>query len=221
MRRLASRQTFVVIALIVLLAAALAAVAALGRGDPGSSEQPARGAAATRQADRPARAHGDVAIATAYLGISRAQLRSELRAARTLAQIADATPGKSSSGLVHALVSARVTRVTSRVQAEVNRVRGSQGRRSGDGLIAAGYLGISRAQLFKALKGGRTLAQIADATPGKSAAGLIDALVAARKARLERAATAGLFPQAHLQRALSALRARVTARVNRTHQRPR
>jgi hypothetical protein len=205
------------IALIVVLAAAVAAVTALGRGDPGGGGPPARGTAATRRAGQPARGHGDLTIAGAYLGISKAQLRSELRAARTLAQIADATPGKSSAGLIHALVSARVTRVTPRVLAEVNRVRGSEGRPSGAGHIAAGYLGISQAQLLKALKGGRTLAQIADATPGKSAAGLIDALVAARKATLERAAAAGRIPQARLEKALSRLRPRVTARVNRTH----
>ena len=49
---------------------------------------------------------------------------------------------------------------------------------------AAAYLGISPAQLTGELSSGKTLAQIADASAGKSAAGLTEALVAARKARL-------------------------------------
>jgi hypothetical protein len=58
----------------------------------------------------------------------------------------------------------------------------------------AAYLGTSPAALSSELSGGKTLAQIADGTAGKSKAGLIDALVAAeRRAPLpERAARARL-----------------------------
>ena len=66
---------------------------------------------------------------------------------------------------------------------------------------AAGYLGLTGAQLQSELRGGRSLAQIASASHGKSTAGLIDALVAAKRARLAK---------------LSAtLTQRVTAEVNR------
>jgi hypothetical protein len=58
---------------------------------------------------------------------------------------------------------------------------------------AAGYLGITRAELAAKLSSGHSLAEIAAATPGRSAAGLIEALVAAKRARL--AAFAAKLPQ--------------------------
>ena len=48
---------------------------------------------------------------------------------------------------------------------------------------AATYLGISQTSLFTQLRAGKTLAQIANGTAGKSAAGLIAALVADAKQR--------------------------------------
>ena len=42
---------------------------------------------------------------------------------------------------------------------------------------AATYLGVSQSELFSDLRSGKTLAQIANATSGKSEAGLVDALV--------------------------------------------
>ena len=61
------------------------------------------------------------------------------------------------------------------------------GHRSGawGGLQAAAtYLGVSAESLFAQLRTGKTLAQIATETSGKSASGLVDALVADAKARL-------------------------------------
>jgi hypothetical protein len=49
---------------------------------------------------------------------------------------------------------------------------------------AAGYLGISTAQLAAKLSSGQSLAEIAAATPGRSAAGLIESLVSAKRAAL-------------------------------------
>src|SRR5437879_2281452 len=49
---------------------------------------------------------------------------------------------------------------------------------------AASYLGVSTAQLAGKLNSGQSLAEIADATPGRSAAGLTDALVTAKRAAL-------------------------------------
>jgi hypothetical protein len=213
MRRPTSRQRFAAIALIIALGACVAAVAAIGRGDPHGSGPPARAAAS----NRPARGHGDLAVAAGYLGLSRAQVRDALRAGRTLAQVAGATGGKSSAGLVHALVGAKVARLTPRIVAEVNRVRAKGGAGRGAGHVVASYLGLSPVELRAAIRSGRTLAQIADATPGKSAAGLVDALVAARKSRLEGAAAAGRLTQAREQAMLAKARARVTARVNRAH----
>src|SRR5258708_4332526 len=96
MRRPTSRQRFATTALLIAVAAGVGAVAAFGGGDPHGSGPPARGAAS----NRPARGHGDLAVAADYLGLSRAQVRDALRAGRTLAKVAGTTGGKSSAGLV-------------------------------------------------------------------------------------------------------------------------
>jgi hypothetical protein len=76
---------------------------------------------------RAARAHGVSALAlfaapghlgdsaARYLGVSLTQLRSDLRAGKTLARLAAATPGKSEDGLLAALVAARQQRIAARV----------------------------------------------------------------------------------------------------------
>jgi hypothetical protein len=81
--------------------------------------------------------------------------------------------------------------------------------------LSARYLGVGRSQLHKQLRSGRTLAQIADATSGKSAAGLIDVLVAARSARLSAAASVGALSQQKARTRLANLRSRVTREVYR------
>lgn len=48
----------------------------------------------------------ELAAATAYLGISADELRTQVESGKTLAQIADATSGKSANGLIDALVAA-------------------------------------------------------------------------------------------------------------------
>jgi hypothetical protein len=177
--------------------------------------------------------HGPVAVAAGYLGLSTAQLQSELHSGRSLAQIANATGGKSASGLANALIAADRARLStaiatlpSRVQAQVNRAGGPNGRTLGaaaprrqGGAAAARYLGISRAQLQRELRSGRSLAEIADTTPGKSAAGLIDALVSARKAALDARVADGRLTRAHEQARLSKLHAKVSTVVNQA--RPR
>jgi hypothetical protein len=79
---------------------------------------------------------------------------------------------------------------------------------------AATYLGLSRAQLFSRLQSGKTLAQIADATSGKSASGLIDALVAQQTSELDAAVKAGRITQALADRVEANLKQRVTELVN-------
>jgi hypothetical protein len=146
--------------------------------------------------------------AATYLGTTSANLLTQLQAGKTLAQIAAATNGKSVAGLVSALVAAEKTELASAVTANrltqaqadqiaatlqqhvtdlVNGVRPAGGPHgapfSGHGQApgldpAATYLGISDESLFTQLRSGKTLAQIANATAGKSAAGLIDAIVA-------------------------------------------
>jgi hypothetical protein len=135
---------------------------------------------------------------------------TQLQAGKTLAQIAGATSGKSTAGLVSALVAAEKTELAAAVTAGkltqsqadaitatleqrftdlVNGVRpaggppgGGPGHGHGPGLDAAAtYLGISQTSLSTQLEAGKTLAQIANATTGKSAAGLVAALVADAK----------------------------------------
>ena len=78
---------------------------------------------------------------------------------------------------------------------------------------AATYLGL-RANLQTALQSGKTLAQVADATSNKSAAGLIAALVAAEKTELAAAVTAGKLTQAQADQMTTNLKARFTVLVN-------
>lgn len=85
----------------------------------------------------------------------------------------------------------------------------------GGGLSAAAtYLGLSQTQLFSQLQSGKTLAQIANATSGKSASGLIDAMVAQQKSELEAAVKAGRITQALADRVEANLKQRVTDIVN-------
>jgi hypothetical protein len=79
---------------------------------------------------------------------------------------------------------------------------------------AASYLGISQQQLFTQIRSGKTLAQIANATSGKSASGLIDAMVAEQKSNLDAAVKSGRITQAMAAQIESNLKSRVTSMVN-------
>jgi hypothetical protein len=91
-----------------------------------------------------------------------------------------------------------------------------RGGGGGDLAAAATYLGIPQADLLASLQSGKTLAQVAGATNGKSVAGLIDALVAAEKTELAAAVTAGRITQAQADQAAAGLTAHVTAEMNGT-----
>ena len=83
----------------------------------------------------------------------------------------------------------------------------------GDLDAAATYLGISSSDVFDDLRNGKTLAEVAKAQ-GKSAAGLIDAMVAAQKQTLAAAVSAGRITQDEAQQFESRIRQRVTGLVN-------
>jgi hypothetical protein len=110
---------------------------------------------------------------------------------------------------------ARLARVRAKVVREVDRTR-SRAARTPALAAAARYLGISHARLRSELRSGRTLAQIAAATPGRSTGGLIDAIVAQRRARIEAAASAGRISRSREASSLAGLRRRVTAAVERS-----
>ena len=81
---------------------------------------------------------------------------------------------------------------------------------------AAAYIGITEAQLRTELESGKNLAQVAKAH-GKSVDGLIDALVAAAKNKLDDAVSAGRLMKDQETQMLNVLKDRITSAVNNTH----
>jgi hypothetical protein len=132
--------------------------------------------------------------AATYLGTTADALHTQLESGKTLAQIANGTSGKSAAGLIAALVADAKATLGSNAPADLTQhitdmVNGVHdlhgpgepgGPHGGPGGFdaAATYLGTTADALRTQLQSGKTLAQIANATSGKSAAGLIDALVA-------------------------------------------
>lgn len=84
------------------------------------------------------------------------------------------------------------------------------------GSAVTGYLGISAETLRSDLASGKTLAQIASATSGKSVSGLESAVEAAYKAQLDKAVSAGRMTSAQETKALSALSARLSKLVTQS-----
>ena len=206
------------LALGVAIAALLAggAVAATGATRSHSASLRARAAALRRQAGR------DLGVAAGYLGVPVAQLRADERSGETLAEVAKTTAGRSEAGLIAALVAIRQAklaaasaRLPERVAAEVNRLPGGTARHALSRAVA-GYLGLTPTQLRGKLRSGRTLAQVADATAGRSEAGLIQAIVAARSQQLAAALANGRLTKAAEAARLAGLTKRVTALVNRS-----
>jgi hypothetical protein len=100
--------------------------------------------------------------------------------------------------------------------------RGGGGFFGGGGQLAAAatYLGVTQAELQSDLQSGKTLASVATAQ-GKTAAGLVSAMVAAQKTKLDAAVTAGNLTQTQAQSIESSLQQRTTDLVNGTFpQRP-
>jgi len=236
-RRSVKQKVMAAAAVAALLAgASLAAVSATGQGGPNGYAESRSGRGAHGGRAR------DLAAAATYLGVSQAQLAGALGSDKTLAQVAEATSGKSAAGLTQTLLALHRARLASalaelhqRVAAEVNRAGGpgAGGQRAGGprtraarlaalfvapggpGAVAAGYLGVAPAQLQARLRTGKTLAQVAEATAGKSTAGLVDALVAARRAKLARATAAGRLTEARQAKRASKLHKRMSALAQR------
>ena len=137
--------------------------------------------------------------AAAYIGISEAQLRTELGTDKSLADVAVAH-GKTRDGLIQALMAAEQTKIATLVDqkgAPQGRGPGGPGGPGERGVIgdsfaaAATYLGTTTADLRTKMQAGQTLAQIAAATAGKSRDGLVAALTADAKAKIAAAQAAG------------------------------
>lgn len=218
----------------LLAVAALAAIAAIVIVATRSTHrgQPRSAAAVAARSVTP----GDMAVAAGYLGISEPQLRKALRTGKTLAEVAGATGGRSPAGLVGALVAAKTARLEAAVRAgkvpkTQERARLIDLRRRSEAevhrshaiavggihyvAVATSYLGITARQLRSDRSGGRSLAEVAAAVPGRSAAGLIDALVRAHKAELDVAVGARSLSRSDEARLLAGLRKRVSKQVAR------
>ena len=144
--------------------------------------------------------------AATYIGITEAQLRTELGTDKSLADIAVAH-GKTRDGLIAALTAAQQQNISTLVDQKGLGARpnpangfgpGPGGFGRGPGRIVGGseaaaatYLGTTAADLETKLRAGQTLAQIANATPGKSRDGLVAALIADATAKIDAAQTAG------------------------------
>jgi hypothetical protein len=236
-RRSVRQKVIVAAAVAALLAgAALAAVSATGQ------DNPRRVSSAQRAARHRAHA-GALAPAAAYLGVTVQQLSEQLRSGKTLAQIANSTSGKSEAGLVAALLAAKQAKLAHaaatlprRVGAEVNRAGGprtaaasrsaAEGQRRSRlatlfagpnslGTVASRYLGLSATSVRAQLGAGKTLAQLADGTPGKSSAGLVDAFVAERQQRMAPIAASGKLSSARRARRAARLQWRASRLVER------
>jgi hypothetical protein len=215
-----TRRILVVVAALAVVAGVVVAVTSFHSSGKGSA--PASSSASA----------GELAAAAAYLGLSAPELRAQLRSGKSLAQIAAHTAGRSESGLVNALVAARSAAVSAeeskgkishqvaskRVAALRRRVAGTIHR---TGLVlgipepaaAARYLGITTPKLRRELRTGLTPAEVADRTPGRSASGLVAAIVAARRQRLDAAVAAGRMSHARESLALARLQRRISALV--------
>jgi hypothetical protein len=92
------------------------------------------------------------------------------------------------------------------------------GRLAGGGLhdIAAQYLGVSAATLRSERQAGKSLAQIAASTPGKSVEGLKAAILAAERTRLQAPVSSGAITSQQEQEHLTRLSSRIEAALQRT-----
>ena len=223
MKRSIRSKAVVVVALAVAVAAAAAAVVAVA--DPAAASHHHRKHVA-RSAHVRARAESSrgtarsrlLSEAAVYLGTTTAALRGDLSSGKTLAEVGDATPGKSAAGLVSAIeadAKSRITASEARLRSHVNAAVYGTRRRALMLSAAASYLGVSARTLQGELRSGKTLAAIASSTPGKSEAGIVQALVAARRTAIEARAKAGAITHAQESQLLANLQQRAQARVER------
>jgi hypothetical protein len=184
---------------------------------------------------------GGPAAVAAYLGLTQSELRAQLDAGKSLAQIAS-TESRSVAGLEDVIVAdakahlddavgngrltaAQEETMLAELKSHVSDIVNATGRSGGPGVrIAAGpafgdaaatYLGLAPDELRAQLEGGKTLAQVA-ATQGKSVAGLKTAILAGAKQELDQAVAAVKLTAAQEQEMLSKLQEHLDDIVNRT-----
>jgi polyhydroxyalkanoate synthesis regulator phasin len=184
-----------------------------------------------------------VAVSGAGAAVAATQLRSPQEESRAIVNDAAGQLGVTPAQLTNALKTAQKNRVDAAVKAgqltkeqgdalkaRINESsvpllgpggggfrhghhRGGGGHHHGLG-AAAKYLGMTEAALKTALGEDKTLAQVAK-DRGKSVDGLVNALVAAKGARIDQAVKDGKLTEAQADAFRSELKARTTEMVNR------
>ncbi len=225
-RRPGRRVYLIAAAALVAAAVLLAIILGAGSGQHNRGSSPSATAGGVPQVG--------VRAAAAYLGMTPPQLRGELRSGRTLAEVAASTPGRSAAGLEQAITQARAAALAAAVAsgrlssareqtllADLHRQTAAevQRRRVRDGAagavpIAASYLGLAPRQVRRDEAEGRSLAQIADSTPGRSASGLTARIIAVERVRIAGQARSGSITPAAERQLLASLESRVRTRVN-------
>lgn len=186
-----------------------------------------------------------LSAAVTYLGVDKATLVADLKAGQSLAQVATAQ-GKTADGLVAALLAPaklkldaavmagkltadRETTLLTRLQTVLTTVvektaaphtgKGTHKVRVRPQVIiqaATAYLGVDLKTILQDVRGGQTLAAIAVAH-GKTSDGLVAAIVASVKAKLDAQVTAGTITQAQEDSFIVQLQTSATAFVTGSH----
>lgn len=178
----------------------------------GTVTAPARGGG-TAQLDAAAKA----------LGMTTADLQTQLDAGKTIAQVASAK-GVDVNTVIDAMVAAAQSGLRQRITDFVNNghpkgepghFRGPGGPMFGPNLdAAASALGITNDELMTALLSGKSIAQVAS-DRGVAVQKVIDAIVAAETTKIDQALSAGRITQSQADSSKSGLLQRVTDLVNR------
>jgi len=169
-----------------------------------------------------------ITTAATYIGITAADLKTQLASGKSLADIAVAN-GKTRDGLIAALTAAEQQSIATFVDTKGTATPGGPGLGGpggprggfgfgvqGDPLAAAAtFLGTTTADLRTKMQGGQTLAQIATAA-GKTRDALIAALVADATAKIEAAKTAGTITAAQATQLETGLTDRMTKLADST-----
>jgi hypothetical protein len=166
---------------------------------------------------------GDLFQAAAdFIGITVEQLRTEMGSDKSLADVAVAH-GKTRDALITALTTAQSQKIAEMVdQKGFPQKPGGPGKRVEVHIkvdvvkTASAYLGLSLGELRTQLQSGKSLAQIADATAGKSKDGLIQAIVADETAQIDKAVADGKLTADQATRMKTGLTERVTRMVENT-----
>ncbi|MDQ2913944.1 MAG: hypothetical protein M3T56_11895 [Chloroflexota bacterium] len=171
--------------------------------------------------------------AATFLGITEAQLRTELGTDKSLADVAIAH-GKTRADLIAALTAAQQQDIATLVDQKgigalkpakgygpgVGRAPGGKNVTGDSEAAAAAYLGTTEADMETKIRAGQTLARIANATAGKSRDGLVSALVADATAKIDAAQTAGTITADQATQLKANLATRIAQMVDTTRPEP-